>query len=70
MAGFKVSEFSGVANTTDDSLLLLSYTTDNGATFATRKIRIADFLDDIDATTSPLTCGLRYAHVPPCVAMW
>ena len=51
MAGFKVSEFSGVANTTDDSLLLLSYTTDNGATFATRKIRIADFLDDIDATT-------------------
>ena len=51
MAGFKVSEFSGVANTTDDSLLLLSYTTDNGATFATRKIRIADFLDDIAPTT-------------------
>ena len=48
MAGFKVSEFSGVANTTADSLLLLSYTTDNGSTFATRKIRIADFLDDID----------------------
>ena len=51
MAGFKVSEFSGVADTTDDSLLLLSYTTDNGASYATRKIRIADFLDDIDPTT-------------------
>jgi len=51
MAGFKVSEFSGVADTTDDSLLLLSYTTDNGANYATRKIRIADFLDDIPPTT-------------------
>lgn len=51
MAGFKVSEFSGVADTTDDSLLLLSYTTDNGASYATRKIRIADFLNDIDPTT-------------------
>jgi uncharacterized cupin superfamily protein len=51
MAGFKVSEFSGVADTTDDSLLLLSYTTDAGASYATRKIRIADFLNDIDPTT-------------------
>lgn len=47
MASFKVSEFAGVANTTDDSLLMLSYTTDNGSTYETRKIRIADFLDDI-----------------------
>jgi hypothetical protein len=47
MASFKFSEFAGVANTTDDSLLLLSYTTDNGSSYETRKIRIADFLDDI-----------------------
>ena len=51
MASFKVSEFTGVANTTDDSLLMLSYTADNGNTYNTRKIRIADFLDDIDPTT-------------------
>ena len=33
MASFKVSNFSGVADTTDDSLLMLSYTADNGATY-------------------------------------
>ena len=51
MASFKVSEFTGVANTTDDSLLMLSYTTDDGATYETRKIRIADLFDDIPPTT-------------------
>ena len=51
MASFKVSQFTGVTNSTDDSLLMLSYTTDSGSTFATRKIRVADFLDDIAATT-------------------
>lgn len=56
MASFKVSEFSGVANTTDDSLLYLAYTTDNGASYASRKIRIADFLDDI--TTDPNVTAL------------
>ena len=55
MASFKVSEFSGVANTTDDSLLYLAYTTDNGANYASRKIRIADFLDDI--TADPIVTG-------------
>jgi len=51
MASFKVSEFTQVTDTTDDSLLLLSYTSDSGSSFASRKIRIADFLNDITHTS-------------------
>ncbi len=47
MASFKVSQFTGVTDTTADSLLLLSYTADNGATYSTRKIRVEDLLDDL-----------------------
>ena len=47
MASFKVSQFQGVTDTTADSLLMLSYTSDAGSTFATRKIRVADLLNDI-----------------------
>lgn len=45
MASFKVSQFTGVSDSTDDSLLMLSYTADNGSTYQTRKIRVADFLE-------------------------
>ena len=57
MASFKVSQFTGVSDSTDDSLLMLSYTADNGSTFQTRKIRVADFLDDIakDGDVTALT---------------
>lgn len=44
----KVSGFSGVNDSTDDSLLMLSYTTDGGATYQTRKIRMQDLIDDFD----------------------
>ena len=54
MASFKVSQFTGVTDTTADSLLLLSYTADNGATYSTRKIRVEDLLDDL-AQDSDLT---------------
>ena len=47
MASFKVSQFTGVTDTTADSLLMLSYTADNGATYSTRKIRVEDLLNDI-----------------------
>ena len=47
MASFKVSQFTGVTDTTADSLLMLSYTADNGSTYSTRKIRVEDLLNDI-----------------------
>lgn len=54
MASFKVSQFTGVTDTTADSLLMLSYTADNGSTYSTRKIRVEDLLNDI-AQDSDLT---------------
>jgi len=42
----KISGFSGVNNSTDDSVLALSYTTDGGASYQTKKIRLADLIDD------------------------
>ncbi len=47
MASFKVSQFTGVTDTTDDSLLMLSYTSDAGSTYSSRSIRVADLLNDI-----------------------
>lgn len=63
MASFKVSEFAGVANATDDSLLMLSYTTDSGSSYETRKIRIADLFDDL--TEDPnLTAVITLTGMP------
>lgn len=42
----KISNFSGVNNATDDTVLAISYTTDGGTTYQTRKIRMADMIDD------------------------
>lgn len=44
----KISGFQGVDDSSDDSLLMLSYTDDGGATYKTRKIRIQDLIDDFD----------------------
>lgn len=44
----KISGQQGVTDSTDDSLLMLSYSTDGGSTFETKKIRIADLFDDIE----------------------
>ena len=44
----KISNFSGVNNATDDTVLAISYTTDGGTTYQTRKIRMADMIDDFD----------------------
>ena len=63
MASFKVSQFTGVSNSTDDSLLMLSYTADNGSTYQTRKIRVADLLDDI-AQDSDLAALVTLTGVP------
>ncbi|QNJ25977.1 putative capsid decoration protein [Synechococcus sp. SYN20] len=63
MASFKVSQFTGVTDTTADSLLLLAYTADNGATYSTRKIRVQDLLDDL-AQDSDLTSLLTLQGVP------
>ena len=42
----KVSNFSGVADGSDDSLLMLSFTSDGGITYQTKKIRLVDLIDD------------------------
>jgi len=63
MASFKVSQFTGVTNSTDDSLLMLAYTADNGSTYQTRKIRVADLLDDI-AQDSDLSALVTLTGVP------
>ena len=44
----KISAFNGVANTSDDSVLMISFTTDGGASYQTKKIRMADMIDDFD----------------------
>jgi hypothetical protein len=63
MASFKVSQFTGVTDTTDDSLLMLSYTSDAGASFSTRKIRVADLLNDI-AQDSDVSALVTLSGVP------
>ena len=63
MASFKVSQFTGVTDSTDDSLLMLSYTSDNGSTFQSRKIRVADLLDDI-AKDSDVSALVTLSGVP------
>ena len=62
MASFKVSQFTGVTDTTADSLLMLSYTADNGSTYSTRKIRVEDLLNDI-AQDSDLTAFVSLTGV-------
>lgn len=42
----KISNFNGVNDATDDSVLAISYTTDGGVTYQTKKIRMADMIDD------------------------
>ena len=42
----KISGLTGVVDSSDDSVLMLSYTEDGGVTFQTRKIRMADLIDD------------------------
>jgi hypothetical protein len=42
----KISSFSSIDDSSDDSLLMVSYTDDGGQTYKTRKIRMADFIDD------------------------
>ncbi len=44
----KISSFSSIDDSSDDSLLMVSYTDDGGQTFKTRKIRMADFIDDFE----------------------
>ena len=44
----KISNFNGVNNASDDSVLVISYTTDGGTTYQTKKIRMADMIDDFD----------------------
>jgi len=44
----KISSFSSIGDSSDDSLLMVSYTDDGGATYKTRKIRMADFIDDFE----------------------
>ena len=44
----KISAFSGVNDASDDSVLMISYTTDGGETYQTKKIRMADMIDDFD----------------------
>ena len=44
----KFSALSQITDSSDDSLLLLNYSTDGGTTFHTRAIRFADLADDIE----------------------
>ena len=54
MAGKTLSELAAVVDSLDDCLLLLSYTTNNGQSYSTTRIRVADFFDDI---IHPATTG-------------
>ena len=63
MASFKVSQFTGVTDTTDDSLLMLSYTSDAGSTYSSRSIRVADLLNDI-AQDSDVSALVTLSGVP------
>lgn len=42
----KISGLNGVNNASDDSVLMISYTTDGGTTYQTKKIRMQDMIDD------------------------
>lgn len=59
----KISGLTGVVDGSDDSVLMLSYTEDGGATYQTRKIRMADLIDDFnfddlaDTEIGELTAG-------------
>jgi hypothetical protein len=44
----KISAFESIDDSSDDSLLMVSYSDDGGQTFKTRSIRMADFIDDFD----------------------
>ena len=44
----KISAFNGVNDASDDSVLMISYTTDGSTTYQTKKIRMADMIDDFD----------------------
>ena len=44
----KLSALQSLTNGTDESLLVLSYSTDGGASYDTKAIRFDDFADDID----------------------
>ena len=46
MASFKVSGLNQVTSTNDESLLLISHTSDGGASFNSRKIKISDFFQE------------------------
>lgn len=63
MASFKVSQFPGATDTTADSLLMLSYTSDSGATYQTRKIRVEDLLNDV-AQDGDLSALITLTGVP------
>ena len=44
----KISGLSGVNNSSDDSVLMISYTTDGGSSYQTKKIRMQDLIDDFN----------------------
>lgn len=44
----KISGLNGVNNASDDSVLMISYTTDGGTTYQTKKIRMQDMIDDFN----------------------
>lgn len=46
MASFKISGMNQVTSTTDDSLLLISHTSDGGSSYNSRKIKISDFFQE------------------------
>ena len=43
----RISVLNGVNNASDDSVLMISYTTDGGATYQTKKIRMEDMVADV-----------------------
>ena len=47
MASLKITELTAVTNTTSDDYFYLSATADGGSTYASSKIKMSDFLDDI-----------------------
>ena len=44
----KISGLSGVNDGSDDSVLMISYTTDGGSSYQTKKIRMQDMIDDFN----------------------
>lgn len=44
----KLSALQSITDGSDDSLLMLSYSTDGGQTYETRAIKFEDFADDIE----------------------